>query len=77
MKPKFIDLIENLVVTTDRFITGSRASSSRAGTKQRLGAVPLAWSAAVRVNHDIIIQASIEYEVFFLLLPFTVIAFFR
>jgi len=62
-KPRFTDLIENLVMTTDRFIIGSRASSSRAGaqgSKQRIGAVPLAWSAAVRVNHDIIIQASIE-----------------
>ncbi|KAI9438740.1 hypothetical protein H4582DRAFT_2076367 [Lactarius indigo] len=61
--PRFIDLIDNLVVTTDRLITGSRGPSGRSsgqGTKQRVGAVPLAWSAALRVNHDIIIQASIE-----------------
>jgi hypothetical protein len=71
--PRFIDLIENLVVTTDRFITVSRAPSTRAGVqgeKQRVGAVPLAWSAALRVNHDTIIQASIEYVVLLLLLPF-------
>ncbi|KAF8265742.1 hypothetical protein EI94DRAFT_1734896 [Lactarius quietus] len=61
--PRSLDLIGNLVVATDEFITGSRTPSTRAGvqgTKQRVGAVPLAWSAAVRVNHDIIIQASIE-----------------
>ncbi|KAH8977561.1 hypothetical protein EDB86DRAFT_3002349 [Lactarius hatsudake] len=60
---RFIDLIDNLVVTTDRFITDSRRPSSRSsgqGAKQRVDAVPLAWSAALRVNHDIIIQASIE-----------------
>ncbi|KAF8267501.1 hypothetical protein EI94DRAFT_1315775 [Lactarius quietus] len=73
---RFIDLIENLVVTTDRFITDPRASSARAGaqgTKQRVrrfGAVPLAWSAAVRVNRDTTIQATIEYVVLFLPLPF-------
>ncbi|KAN0125392.1 hypothetical protein V8E53_015527 [Lactarius tabidus] len=61
-KGRFSDLIENLVVTTDRLITGSRGPT-RAGAqggKQRLGAVPLSWSAAVRVDHDIIIQATIE-----------------
>ncbi|KAH9074334.1 hypothetical protein EDB83DRAFT_2672701 [Lactarius deliciosus] len=60
---RFNDLIDNLVVTTDRFITDSRGPSARSsgqGAKQRVGAVPLAWSAALRVNHDIIIQASIE-----------------
>ncbi|KAF8272135.1 hypothetical protein EI94DRAFT_1796529 [Lactarius quietus] len=58
-----LDLIENLVVATDRLITGLRPSSTPArvqGTKQRVDDVPLVWSAAVRVNHDIIIQASIE-----------------
>jgi len=61
--PRFIDLVDNLVVTTDRFITDSRAPSTRAVVhreKQRIGAVPLAWSVALRVNHDIIIQASID-----------------
>ncbi|KAN0136727.1 hypothetical protein V8E53_005497 [Lactarius tabidus] len=61
-KGKFSDLIDNLVVTTDRLITGSRGST-RAGAqagKQRLGAVPLSWSAAVRMNHDVIIQTTIE-----------------
>ncbi|KAF8265732.1 hypothetical protein EI94DRAFT_1804002 [Lactarius quietus] len=62
--PRFIDLIDNLVETTDSFITDSRTPSpTRAGVqgaKQRVGAVPLAWSAAQRVNHDVIIQSSIE-----------------
>ncbi|KAI9456381.1 hypothetical protein BJY52DRAFT_1417161 [Lactarius psammicola] len=60
---RFVDLLDNLIVTTDRFVTDSRAPSARSsgqGAKQRVGAVPLAWSAALRVNHDIIIQASIE-----------------
>ncbi|KAF8265735.1 hypothetical protein EI94DRAFT_1734856 [Lactarius quietus] len=63
--PRSLDLIENLVVVTDRLITDSRPPSTRAGvqgTKQRVGAVPLAWSASLRVNHDIIIQASIDLD---------------
>ncbi|KAI9456396.1 hypothetical protein BJY52DRAFT_1381678 [Lactarius psammicola] len=62
-KPRFSDFVDNLIVMTDRFITDSRAPSARSGVqraKQRVGPVPLAWSAALRVNHDIIIQASIE-----------------
>ncbi|KAH9018531.1 hypothetical protein EDB85DRAFT_1897119 [Lactarius pseudohatsudake] len=39
---------------------GPSARSSGQGAKQRVGAVPLAWSAALRVNHDIIIQTSID-----------------
>ncbi|KAF8259212.1 hypothetical protein EI94DRAFT_1042662 [Lactarius quietus] len=62
---RFIDLVDHLVVTTDSLITDSRARSARSsghGAVQRPegGAVPLTWSAAVRVNHDITIQASIE-----------------
>jgi len=61
---KFSDLIERLVVTTDRFIMGSRvpsrSRSSVQGPKPRIAPVPLTWSAAVRVCQDIIIQASIE-----------------
>ena len=66
MKTSFGDLIDNLVGMTDRLITGSRGStrsSARAG-KQRLGAVPLSWSAAVRVNPDVVIQSTIECVVF-------------
>ena len=62
MKPSFSDLIDNLVGMTDRLITGSRGStwaSAQVG-KQRLGAIPLSWSAAVRVNHDVVIQSTIE-----------------
>ena len=31
------------------------------GTKPRIAAAPLVWSAALRVNQDIFIQACIEY----------------
>jgi len=63
------DLIGNLAVTTDRLITGSRAvsaPSARMSTqrgKPRTSPVPLAWSVAARVSHDISIQASIEYVI--------------
>ena len=70
MKPSFVELMDNLVGMTDRLITGSRGStwaSAQAG-KQRLGAVPLSWSAAVRVNHDVIIQSTIECVAFVRLL---------
>ena len=70
MKERYGDLIDNLVGMTDRLITGSRGST-RAGAqagKQRLGAVPLSWSAAVRMNHDVTIQSTIECVVFFPLL---------
>ena len=66
VKASFCDLIENLVGMTDELITDSRGSthaSAQAG-KQRLGAVPLSWSAAVRVNHDVVIQSTIECVVF-------------
>ncbi|KAF8265737.1 hypothetical protein EI94DRAFT_1804007 [Lactarius quietus] len=60
-KGRFIDLVDNLVVTTDRFVIESHSSAlDGAQGAQRVGAIPLAWSAAVRVNHDIIIKASIE-----------------
>jgi hypothetical protein len=60
-------------MTTDSFITASCALSTQAGVrgaKQRIGAVPLAWSAALRANHDIIIQATIEYVMLFQLTTF-------
>ena len=66
VKPSFSELIDNLVGMTDRLITGSRGStrgSAQAG-RHRLGAVPLSWSAAVRVNHDVVIQSTIECVVF-------------
>ena len=66
MKTNFSELIDNLVGMTDRIITGSRGStrgSAQAG-RQRLGAVPLSWSAAVRVNHDVVIQSTIECVMF-------------
>ena len=51
-------------MTTDRFIVGSQSSSPEFGVqgeKSRVNAVPLAWSAALRVRHNIVLQASIEY----------------
>jgi len=63
---EYRDLIGNLAVTTDRRIVGSRAvsaPSARMSTqrgKLRSSPIPLAWSVAVRVSHDISIQASIE-----------------
>jgi len=62
-KPGYADLIENLVVATDRFIQGSRSPSAGfggQGERPRISAVRLAWSAALRVCHLIVLQASIE-----------------
>ena len=72
MKPQFADLIDNLVVTTDRSIRASRTASalssgsSAQGAKPRIAPVPLLWSAALRVNREIFIQASIEFVDFLL-----------
>ena len=60
-------LLNNLLVTTDRFIMGSTAPSSRSsaqGARLRIAPTPLAWSVALRASRDITIQASIEYVVF-------------
>ncbi|KAH9051687.1 hypothetical protein EDB87DRAFT_749098 [Lactarius vividus] len=62
-KPRYTDLIEKLVVTTDRFIMGARGPSAGFGVQgelSRVSAVPLAWSAALRVSRGIVVQASIE-----------------
>jgi hypothetical protein len=65
--PQYGALINNLIVTTDRFILGSRAApssrSSSQGAKPRIAPAPLAWSVALRASRDITIQASIEYVV--------------
>ena len=61
-----MDLLDNLADMTDRFITNARAPSARPGVQeamQRAQPVPLAWSAALRVNHEIIIQTTIAYVV--------------
>jgi len=64
--PQYGALINNLTVTTDRFIMGSRtasnpsARSSSQGTKPRIAPAPLAWSVALRSSRDITIQTSIE-----------------
>ncbi|KAF8256690.1 hypothetical protein EI94DRAFT_1820906 [Lactarius quietus] len=69
-KERFIDLVNHLVATTHDLITDSQAPSTgssghgavqpRAVQRGAVPAVPLTWSAALRVNHDITIQASIE-----------------
>jgi len=62
--PQYGALINNLIVTTDRFIMGSRTApssrSSSQGAKPRIAPAPLAWSVALRASRDITIQASIE-----------------
>ena len=69
--PQYGALINNLTVTTDRFIMGSltasapSAESSSQGTMVRTAPGPLAWSVALRASRDITIQASIEYVVCF------------
>ncbi|KAI0272988.1 hypothetical protein BGY98DRAFT_1099659 [Russula aff. rugulosa BPL654] len=62
--PQYSALINNLIVTTDRLIMGSRVApssrSSSQGAKPRIAPAPLAWSVALRASRDITIQASIE-----------------
>ena len=68
MNLQFSDLIDNLVVTTDGFMTdlhartgGSDPSQSSSDVSNpRIAPVPLLWSAALRIHQDIFIQASIE-----------------
>jgi hypothetical protein len=66
--PQYGALINNLIVTTDRFIMRSRTApssrSSSQGAKPRIAPTPLAWSVALRASRDITIQASIEYVVY-------------
>ncbi|KAH9170100.1 hypothetical protein EDB89DRAFT_1980563 [Lactarius sanguifluus] len=61
-KPRHADLVENLVVATDRCILGSSGPSTRFGVRERsrVNAVPLAWSTALRASRDITVKASIE-----------------
>ncbi|KAI0272985.1 hypothetical protein BGY98DRAFT_145109 [Russula aff. rugulosa BPL654] len=62
--PQYSTLINNLVVTTDRFIMGSRTAPSSRSSSQEvkpwIAPAPLAWSVALRASRDITIQASIE-----------------
>lgn len=60
------DLIDDLVVTTDRLIMGSPTSSvslrsSGQMAKTQISPDSLVWSVALRACPDILIQASIEY----------------
>ncbi|KAI0261919.1 hypothetical protein BGY98DRAFT_1192678 [Russula aff. rugulosa BPL654] len=64
--PQYGALVNNLIVTTDRFILDSSTahlspwSSKGATRKPRIAPAPLAWSVALRASRDITIQASIE-----------------
>ena len=61
-----MDLLDNLIDTTDRFITNVHVPSAQPSVQeatQRAQLVPLAWSAALRVSHEIIIQTTIAYVV--------------
>ncbi|KAI9430299.1 hypothetical protein BJY52DRAFT_1351097 [Lactarius psammicola] len=63
VKPGYTDLIEKLVVTTDRSILGPHSPSVGFGVqggKPQVCDVPLAWSAALRMGRDIVVQASIR-----------------
>ena len=63
--PQYGALVNNLSLTTDRSIMGSRVApssrSSSQGAKSRIAAAPLTWSVALRASQDVTIQASIEY----------------
>ncbi|KAH8979846.1 hypothetical protein EDB92DRAFT_1902620 [Lactarius akahatsu] len=67
-KPAFRDLISELTSTTHTIIkvdsqdlTGRPTSSSQVLPSPPITPTLLAWSIAQRVNHDVIIQASIEH----------------
>ncbi|KAH9003545.1 hypothetical protein EDB86DRAFT_2893126 [Lactarius hatsudake] len=67
-KPAHRDLISELTSTTHTIIkadsqdlTGRRTSSSKVLPSPPITPTLLAWSIAQRVNHDVIIQASIEH----------------
>ena len=77
-KQRYAGLINNLVMTTDGLILGSRrpwAGFGVQGERSRVCAIPLAWSAALRVSHNVVLQASIEYVVLFSCLPFNRVVF--
>jgi hypothetical protein len=57
------DLIDDLVVRTDRLIMS--LPSSEQGSNTPISPIRLAWSAALRTCRGIIIDASIEYVAFF------------
>ena len=59
--PQYGALIDNLIATTDRFITGSDITtpsslSSSQGTKPRIARAPLAWSIALRASRNITVN---------------------
>jgi len=63
VEPQFGALINNLIMTTDQFIMGSRTFSTPSasqGIQPRIAPGPLVWSVALRASRDISIQASIE-----------------
>jgi len=66
--PQYGALINNLIVTTDNFIMGSRTAApflqwSPKAAEQRISPTRLAWSVALRASRDITIHACIAYVV--------------
>jgi len=63
--PQHGALINNLIMTTDKFVMGfCTAAPSRWSSRtfqQRVTPTRLAWPVALRASRDITIQASIEY----------------
>ena len=70
-QPKFRNLIEQLVKTTDEVIIAPlrdiSVSSESQRTQSRINPVALAWSVSQRTSRDIKIQAAIEHVTSFLL----------
>jgi hypothetical protein len=73
-QPRFHDLIDKLVATTDEVIIAhSRnisASSGAQRTQPRMSPVTLAWSVSQRASRSIKIQTTIECVISLLLLNF-------
>jgi hypothetical protein len=71
-RPRFRDLIEKLVTTTDEVIIAHSRNVSASSEAQmmppRIFPVPLAWSVSQRTSRDINAQAAIERVTPFLLL---------
>ncbi len=71
-QPRFRDLVDKLVATTDEVIIGlSRhisALSEAQRAQSRMSPVTLAWSVSQRASRGINIQTAIEYVTSFLLL---------
>ena len=67
-QPKFRDLIDKLVATTDEVIISRNTSASEVQRSQsRMSPVTLAWSVSQRASRDINIQTAMQCVTLFLL----------